>query len=203
MRTKAPSFILIVWLFFSFFAIVNASEVTEDPMAANDSAAVATGACTTTDVAGITSCTIITKVACTAEGGKYEGDNTTCDSDKVNMGSPTSNNVPFDFARSLLLNNNDAENRANLVKNRYSNVGAVVNLIIRYLFLAGGVVFFVLILISGYKLVFLGDKQKALSDVKKNLTTGVLGLLIMFAVFWIIKIIEALTGLSILGIFGL
>ncbi len=125
------------------------------------------------------------------------------DSARVEMGSPTSDNVEFDFARSLLLNNTAGNDGANLVKNRYSSVGAVVNLIIRYLFLAGGVVFFVLILISGYKLVFLGDKQKALSDVKKNLTTGVLGLLIMFAVFWIIKIIEALTGLSILGMFGL
>lgn len=121
----------------------------------------------------------------------------------VDMGAPTSNNVPFDFTRTLLLNNTASNNGANLVKNRYSSIAAIVNLVIKYLFLAGGVVFFALILISGYKLVFLGDKQKALSDVKKNLTTGVLGLLIMFAVFWIIRIIELLTGLQILGRFGL
>ncbi len=121
----------------------------------------------------------------------------------VDMGAPTSNNVPFDFTRDLLLNNTAGNSGANLVKNRYSSIAAVVNLVIKYLFLAGGVVFFALILISGYKLVFLGDKQKALSDVKKNLTTGVLGLLIMFAVFWIIRIIETITGLGILGRFGL
>jgi hypothetical protein len=201
MKTTVSSFILIVWVFFSFFTIINAQE----DSTTTDSLVVATGACTTTDTASATSCEEITQTECTTKNGTYGGDNTTCEdntTETVNMGAPTGDSVKFDFAEKLLLNNTDPS-RANLVKNRYSSVAAVVNLIIRYLFLAGGVVFFVLILISGYKLVFLGDKQKALSDVKKNLTTGVLGLLIMFAVFWIIKIIEALTGLSILGTFGL
>ena len=191
-------FLLISWFLLvfsvSFSLKIGAEEIAETE--------VKTGACTTTDALGATSCIVIAKSACIAEGGEYGGDDTVCDSTKVNMGAPTGDNLPFDFARSLLLNNTSNES-GNLVKNRYSSVGAIVSLIIRYLFLAGGVVFFVLILISGYKLVFLGDKQKALSDVKKNLTTGVMGLLIMFAVFWIIRIIEALTGLAILGRFGL
>lgn len=195
---------LLTSLFLLIFVFSCSSEIKAAEVANGE----LSGSCTTT-TDGTTNCEIKTQTACTTEGGTYGGDNTTCDSKEentsktVNMGAPTSNNVPFDFTRTLLLNNTAGNNGANLVKNRYSSIAAIVNLVIKYLFLAGGVVFFALILISGYKLVFLGDKQKALSDVKKNLTTGVLGLLIMFAVFWIIRVIETITGLSILGTFGL
>ena len=202
-RFLLTNLFLLVFIF-SCSLEIKGAEIPDDDL---------TGACATTETDGTTSCKITTKAVCITNSGTYSGDNTVCDNkeedakknttEKVDMGAPTSNNLPFDFTRDLLLNNTAGNSGANLVKNRYSSIAAVVNLVIKYLFLAGGVVFFALILISGYKLVFLGDKQKALSDVKKNLTTGVLGLLIMFAVFWIIRIIETITGLSILGTFGL
>lgn len=101
----------------------------------------------------------------------------------------------FDFTRELFLNNQGGSE--NLVQNRYSSVGSIASLIIKYLFMAGGVLLFVLILMSGYKLVFMGDKKKALSSVKQYLTTGVLGFFIMFGAWWIIRIIEVVMNVTI------
>lgn len=84
------------------------------------------------------------------------------------------------------------------VSDRYLSASDLVNVVVRYLFIAGGVVFFALIIYSGYKLVFMSDKQKALSSVKQYLTTGVIGLVIMLAAYWIVQIIETITGLTIL-----
>ncbi|MDO5561460.1 MAG: hypothetical protein Q4G02_01665 [bacterium] len=98
------------------------------------------------------------------------------------------------FFDDFLLNSNTGER----VSDRYLSTSDLVNVIVRYLFIAGGVVFFALIIYSGYKLVFMGDKQKALSSVKQYLTTGVIGLAIMLAAYWIVQIIETITGLTIL-----
>ncbi len=114
------------------------------------------------------------------------------------IGGVTGNDTPLDFAGELLLNNEEGT----AVQDVFGTVSSIVDLIVRYLFIAGGILFFVLILISGYRLIFLGDKQKAVSSVRTNLTIGVVGLMIMFGAFWILEIIETLTGVPLGGIFG-
>ncbi len=111
----------------------------------------------------------------------------------VDMGEVTGNDAAFNYNDRLLLRPG-----GEAVAARYESIFSIVNLVVKYLYIAAGLVFFALILTSGYRLVFMGDKQKAWSSVKSNLTTGVIGLIIMFAVYWIIAIIEKLTGLNII-----
>lgn len=112
----------------------------------------------------------------------------------LNVGTATGDSSAHYFFDDFILNSETSER----VSDRYLSASDLVNVIIRYIFLAGAIVFFALIVYSGYKLVFMSDKQKALSSVKQYLTTGVIGLAIMIAAYWIIQIIEVITGLKIL-----
>ncbi len=113
----------------------------------------------------------------------------------LELGEPTATSGEFEYFDEYLLKAGDKSSK---VSGKYGTVADLVNIIIKYLFIAGGITFLALILFSGYKIAFMGDKQKALSDVKQYLTTGIIGLLVMFAAYWIVQIIELLTGTQIL-----
>lgn len=79
----------------------------------------------------------------------------------------------------------------------YRNPAELINvLIVRFMFIVGGVVFFFLVLFSGFRIAFANDKKKVLADTRQYLTTGVIGLLIMFAAYWIVEIIGKLTKID-------
>jgi hypothetical protein len=53
----------------------------------------------------------------------------------------------------------------------------------------------VLIIVAGYK--FIAQGQKGLQEAQKIAGTGLAGLVIMIAAYWIIQIIKAVTGADI------
>ena len=76
----------------------------------------------------------------------------------------------------------------------YTTVGSIINVAVTYLMWGAGLIFFALILVSGYRLAFMPDKERAWSTVKQYLTTGVVGLIIVFSAYWIVQIIFKLVG---------
>jgi uncharacterized membrane protein len=64
-----------------------------------------------------------------------------------------------------------------------------------------GVIMFVLILIGGVGFMMSAGKNDPQSAAKSKtlLTSAVLGFIIVFAAYWIIQIIEAITGVEILN----
>ncbi len=59
-----------------------------------------------------------------------------------------------------------------------------------------GVILFLLIIFSGYKFIRSGTKGK--DEAKQILTAAVTGYVIMFAAYWIVQILEVVTGAEIL-----
>jgi hypothetical protein len=80
------------------------------------------------------------------------------------------------------------------VKTAFPNFAAVAMVVVRAMIVGAGVLFLGLILISGYKLVFKADKDKELAELKKNLTTGVVGILIVAGAYWITVLVGVATG---------
>ena len=74
--------------------------------------------------------------------------------------------------------------------------GSMVSYLARLLTIAAGTMFFFLILVSGFRVVFSANKQEAFQSVRKNLTTGVIGLVAVFAAYWIAAILYQITGSS-------
>jgi hypothetical protein len=80
------------------------------------------------------------------------------------------------------------------VATAFPDFASVAMLVIRVVIVGAGVLFLGLIFISGYKLVFKADKDKELAELKKNLTTGIVGILIVAGAYWITILVLMATG---------
>jgi hypothetical protein len=78
----------------------------------------------------------------------------------------------------------------------YKSPAVLVNLIVSNLFLVAGIIFFGLLMLAGFK--YISGGTKGTEEAKKILETALLGFLIMFAAFWIVQIIQKLTGANII-----
>jgi hypothetical protein len=81
------------------------------------------------------------------------------------------------------------------VKDRYDSPDKLVNLIISNLFMVAGIVIFFLIIGAGYG--FLQNSSKGKEEAKNLATGAIIGFIVMFAAYWIVQIIAAITGADI------
>lgn len=84
------------------------------------------------------------------------------------------------------------------VSDAYDTPAFLVNLIISNLFVVAGVIFFLMLIVAGFK--FITGGQKGAEEAKNIITTSLIGFIIMFAAYWIIQIVALLTGITIPGV---
>lgn len=77
----------------------------------------------------------------------------------------------------------------------YLKPAVLVNLIVRNLFIIAGIILFFIILFVGFKFNYQGTKGK--DEAKTILTTAITGFIVMFVAYWIIQILEIITGMQI------
>ena len=78
----------------------------------------------------------------------------------------------------------------------FSKPSDLVNLIVRLVFVVVGLILFVIIVIAGFSMLFSGDSSNT-EKTKTTMTNAVLGLLIVLAAYWIMQLINRLTGANI------
>lgn len=78
------------------------------------------------------------------------------------------------------------------VSDIYSQPTVLINTIITTLFVASGLIFFAMIVYSGFKFISAGTKGK--DEAKTIMTTAVAGIIVMFVAYWIVRILEIVTG---------
>lgn len=79
-------------------------------------------------------------------------------------------------------------------------VGSIVSIILANAYVVAGVLLLIFILLGGFKMIASAgssDQQKA-AQSKMAVTWAVLGFLIIFASYWIIQIVELITGIDII-----
>jgi len=78
--------------------------------------------------------------------------------------------------------------------------GDLVSIILSNAIIIAGILMFILILVGGFGIIISAgsDNPEGAAKGKKAITAAVIGFIIIFASYWIIKIIETLTGLQIL-----
>ena len=106
--------------------------------------------------------------------------------------------IPQAFAQSEGINLGDelklgTNNQS--VSDVYQTPGDLVNLAVRNLFPAASIILFFMVIYAGFK--FLKDETKAKEEAKKIMKTAITGFIIMFAAYWIIQIIQVITGANI------
>lgn len=77
------------------------------------------------------------------------------------------------------------------ISDTYTTPAFLVNLIVRNLFVAAGVVLFFMILLAGFK--FITGGKKGLDEAKQIMTAALVGFLLMFSAYWIVQIVKIVT----------
>jgi hypothetical protein len=84
---------------------------------------------------------------------------------------------------------------------QYSSPGALISIILKNVYIAAGLVFFVLLLFGGFSIILgagEGDPKKSAQGIKAATAAGI-GFLVIFASYWIVQIIQIVTGVNILN----
>ena len=82
----------------------------------------------------------------------------------------------------------------------FDNFGSIVNVIIRNAYVFAGIISFIILVFGGFSVIMAagsGD-TKQLEKGKQTITYAVLGLILVVTSYWIVQIIEKVTGLSLL-----
>jgi ABC-type Na+ efflux pump permease subunit len=81
------------------------------------------------------------------------------------------------------------------VSSVYDTPAFLVNLIVRNVFVIGGIIIFLLIFYAGFK--FIQDTTKGKEEAQKILTAAIVGAITMFSAYWILQIVQVLTGVNV------
>lgn len=80
-------------------------------------------------------------------------------------------------------------------------VGDLVNVVVRNAFVLAGVITFVLLIFGGFGFIVgagAGDTKK-METAQKTITGAIIGLLIVVASYWLVQILEKITGFPLLS----
>ncbi len=99
-----------------------------------------------------------------------------------------------DIGNSLLLKGGGGKN----INQTFGDLGKLVSVIIPAAITVAGLGFIAYLLLGAFKFVTSGGDQKAIDGAKHTITSALIGLLIVFASYWIIEILQTVTGIPIL-----
>jgi hypothetical protein len=80
------------------------------------------------------------------------------------------------------------------VSDTFKTPASMINLIVANVMILAGIIFFFMIIYSGYLLITGGTKGT--DQAKQMLTTAVIGIVLMFSAYWIVQIVQYVTGVS-------
>lgn len=84
---------------------------------------------------------------------------------------------------------------------QFATPGALISILLKNVYVIAGIALLILLIFGGISIIMSagsGDAKKA-AQGQKAITNAVIGFLIVFASFWIIQIIEYITGVKILN----
>ncbi len=81
----------------------------------------------------------------------------------------------------------------------FDTIGSLVSVIVQNAFMLAGVIAFVLLVVGGFGMITsAGGDTKSLEKGKQAVTAAVLGLVVIIGSFWIVQLIQYLTGVTLL-----
>ncbi|MFH2085899.1 MAG: hypothetical protein ABII21_03900 [bacterium] len=98
----------------------------------------------------------------------------------------------LDLGQALKFQGSDA-------RSTYSGAGSLINNILPNVYIAGGLVIFFMIIFGGFIIISNAGNKDKVADGGKIITSAIMGAGILFASYWIIQLIQVVTGLSILN----
>ena len=80
----------------------------------------------------------------------------------------------------------------------FTNLGSLISLWLPNVYVVAGLILFFLTLFGGFQFITAAGDEKKIEEGKNVLSSAILGFAILFGSYWIIQIIQILTGVPIL-----
>ncbi len=90
-------------------------------------------------------------------------------------------------------------NSTNTVADTFGTPAKIISTIVPNIFVFAGVIFFFLLLLGGFSIITSNGDSKNTEKGVQQITGAVVGFLIIITSYWIIQIVEIITGLKILN----
>lgn len=81
----------------------------------------------------------------------------------------------------------------------YPGASSLINNILPNVYVAAGLIIFFMIILGGFTILTGAKDPHKIEEGGKTITSAIMGLLVLFASYWIIQIIQVITGASILN----
>lgn len=82
---------------------------------------------------------------------------------------------------------------------QFQRVGTLISSWLPNIYILGGIAVLVSIIVSGFMWITNAGDIKKIEEAQKILTFAIIGFIFLFASYWIIQIIQVLTGIPILN----
>jgi len=82
----------------------------------------------------------------------------------------------------------------------FLDLGALISVFVPVVLSLTGLLFFGYLIMGGLKYISAGGDDKAIGEAKKILTNAILGFLLVFAAFWLVRIVESVLHIDITGL---
>ena len=84
---------------------------------------------------------------------------------------------------------------------QFESPGTLISTLLPNVYVAAGILLFLLLIFGGFSIIMGAGQNdpKKVGQGQKAATAAVIGFLVIFASYWIIQVIEKLTGLEILN----
>ena len=81
----------------------------------------------------------------------------------------------------------------------YGSIGELISAILPNIYIFAGIILFILLIVGGLMVIINSGKgeQEGVQTGQKAITAALVGFLIIFASYWIMQIIEIITGIKI------
>jgi len=79
----------------------------------------------------------------------------------------------------------------------YGSIGEFISAILPNVYIIASLILFLLLIAGGFVIITSGDNPEQKGKGGKAVTSAVIGFIIIFVSFWIIKLIEFITGVEI------
>lgn len=79
-----------------------------------------------------------------------------------------------------------------------STPGGIISRVLLFAFPIAGLILFVMILWGGFEMLMGASDKKSLDAGKQRITAAIIGFLLLFVSFWIIRVVETVFGIKVL-----
>jgi len=85
------------------------------------------------------------------------------------------------------------------LESKFPDIGRILTKLLPYLMVLAGLVLFVFLIIGGFGLLTSGGNPEKVKAAQGRITSAVIGFVIIFISYWLMRILEIVLGISILG----